>query len=165
MVRKFRVIASTILEIANIFSEKCHKFSNFLLFHGLHLHILGDLFWNADFHPQYLIQYLHIMNQHKLCFHLTYFFFRLWIFLWKFEDRNKSIQQFYFNILNFCCGFWSKRANFGLATLTVFVHSNLGIQHFEELTFGIEIKISLCQGSFSKEKTSSAVHHQAKNFW
>ena len=119
MVRKFRVIASTILEIANIFSEKCHKFSNFLLFHGLHLHILGDLFWNADFHPQYLIQYLHIMNQHKLCFHLTYFFFRLWIFLWKFEDRNKSIQQFYFNILNFCCGFWSKRANFGLVTLKV----------------------------------------------
>ena len=63
------------------------------------------------------------------------------------------------------------------------VHSSLGIENFEELTFGIEswritfgiecwritfgidIWISLCQGSFSKEKTSSAVHHQAKTFW
>ena len=33
--------------------------------------------------------------------------------------KSPVIRQFYFNILNIWCGIWSKRANFGLVTLTV----------------------------------------------
>ena len=62
------------------------------------------------------------------------------------------------------------------------VHLNLGIENFEELTFGIEswritfgiecwritfgidIWISLCQGSFSKEKPIFSSSTPSKNF-
>ena len=33
--------------------------------------------------------------------------------------KSPLIRQFYFNILNFWCEIWSKRASFGLVTLTV----------------------------------------------
>ena len=52
--------------------------------------------------------------------------------------KSPLIRQFYFKIWNLWCGIWSKRAHFGLVILTVFVLSNLGIEVFEELTFGIE---------------------------
>ena len=89
--------------------------------------------------------------------------------------KSPLIRQIYFNILIFWCGIWSKKANFGLVTLSVCPFKSWNWKFWridfwnwilKNVSFGIEIKISLCQGSFSKEKkTSSAVQHQAKTFW